>query len=652
MADDVNNLLLQVDAQVELARRNLHSLEKEVGSFQRQTEKHLDRVDRNFDKLGTSVGKFKTVIATLGVGVGFAALERGAKGILDAADDLATAAAQANIGVERFQTLQAAFRALEIDAAAFDKIMKRLIATQGDVANGTKNEATKALEQLGLTAKIVSGEIETTDQLLDAIAVQMGKIDSPAKRAAIAVDLVGQRLGPQLAAAIGDGGKALKQAEQNFRDVGNVVSEGMVNKLADANEVWDRTLESMKSRAIIFAADTITALEDVRAFFAKFAKDVDLPWVDSAGAKSILVGRAGGAGGYAGQLRQQVGDIQGELRRELKKQSAAGEFGDVYNPNIRALRGKLKEARAELAAYLASPEYQRAKASFKAIFPDEKGKDEDNGGGGGGSKTAKDTKRLFTPNELRQGLDLPPVELPISLDADAALVDLDALRVDADGLKQTVADLNGVFSETFDLDLQRRLEDIDEAFKNDLSRTLGDVIVYGDDLGDSLESAFKRAASAMLEAIIQAQILGPLLENMGKGGGGLFGNLLKFGSSLLTGGSSLDTSFAANLGDRVNDYTAQFRAAGGPVEAGRPYMVGERGPELIVPRLKANVIPNHKLGGERTIRVDVTPSPYFDVRVTQISGQAVAATAPALVNASMAATMNQANRRRLPRGLG
>lgn len=652
MADDVNNLLLQVDAQVELARRNLHSLEKEVGSFQRQTEKHLDRVDRNFDKLGTSVGKFKTVIATLGVGVGFAALERGAKGILDAADDLATAAAQAGVGVERFQTLQAAFRALEIDAAAFDKIMKRLIVTQGDAAAGTKNEATKALTELGITADITSGKIQTTDQLLDAIAVQMGKIDSPAKRAAIAVDLVGQRLGPQLAAAIGDGGKALKQAEQDFRDVGNVVSEDMVNKLADANEVWDRTLESMKSRAIIFAADTITALEDVRAFFAKFAKDVDLPWVDSAGAKSILVGRAGGAGGYAGQLRQQVGDIQGELRRELKKQSAAGEFGDVYNPSIRELRGKLKEARAELAAYLASPEYQRAKASFKAIFPDEKGKDEDNGGGGGG-KPAKDAKRIFTPSELRQGLDLPPVELPISLDADAALVDLDALRVDADGLKQTVADLNGVFSETFDAELVERIRQIDEAFAQDLSRTLGDVIVYGDDLGDSLESAFKRAASAMLEAIIQAQILGPLLENMGKsGGGGPFGSLLKFGSSLLTGGSSLDTSFAANLGDRVNDYSAQFRAAGGPVEAGRPYMVGERGPELIVPRLKAHVIPNHKLGGERTIRVDVTPSPYFDVRVTQISGQTVAQAVPAIVNASTRNTMDRASRRPLPRGLG
>lgn len=37
------------------------------------------------------------------------------------------------------------------------------------------------------------------------------------------------------------------------------------------------------------------------------------------------------------------------------------------------------------------------------------------------------------------------------------------------------------------------------------------------------------------------------------------------------------------------------RAAGGPVAAGVPYLVGERGPELVVPRAAGMVIPNHAL---------------------------------------------------------
>jgi hypothetical protein len=47
------------------------------------------------------------------------------------------------------------------------------------------------------------------------------------------------------------------------------------------------------------------------------------------------------------------------------------------------------------------------------------------------------------------------------------------------------------------------------------------------------------------------------------------------------------------------------RAAGGPVSGGRPYMVGERGPELFVPGSNGNVVPNNAMGGNSyTINVN------------------------------------------------
>jgi len=39
------------------------------------------------------------------------------------------------------------------------------------------------------------------------------------------------------------------------------------------------------------------------------------------------------------------------------------------------------------------------------------------------------------------------------------------------------------------------------------------------------------------------------------------------------------------------------KAMGGPVSAGRPYLVGERGPELMIPRSSGSIVPNNKLGG-------------------------------------------------------
>lgn len=41
-----------------------------------------------------------------------------------------------------------------------------------------------------------------------------------------------------------------------------------------------------------------------------------------------------------------------------------------------------------------------------------------------------------------------------------------------------------------------------------------------------------------------------------------------------------------------------FRANGGPVSAGSPYIVGERGPELFVPGRSGGIVPNDKLGGD------------------------------------------------------
>jgi phage-related minor tail protein len=49
-----------------------------------------------------------------------------------------------------------------------------------------------------------------------------------------------------------------------------------------------------------------------------------------------------------------------------------------------------------------------------------------------------------------------------------------------------------------------------------------------------------------------------------------------------------------------SQYAGQFvqqRAAGGPVSANRPYIVGEVGPELFVPSQSGAIVPNHAMGG-------------------------------------------------------
>ena len=50
------------------------------------------------------------------------------------------------------------------------------------------------------------------------------------------------------------------------------------------------------------------------------------------------------------------------------------------------------------------------------------------------------------------------------------------------------------------------------------------------------------------------------------------------------------------------------KAEGGPVTGGKPYLVGERGPELFSPGVSGMITPNHALGGSTSIVVNVDAS--------------------------------------------
>ena len=49
-------------------------------------------------------------------------------------------------------------------------------------------------------------------------------------------------------------------------------------------------------------------------------------------------------------------------------------------------------------------------------------------------------------------------------------------------------------------------------------------------------------------------------------------------------------------------------ASGGPVTGGKPYIVGEKGPELFTPGVSGNITPNHALGGSTNVVVNVDAS--------------------------------------------
>lgn len=77
--------------------------------------------------------------------------------------------------------------------------------------------------------------------------------------------------------------------------------------------------------------------------------------------------------------------------------------------------------------------------------------------------------------------------------------------------------------------------------------------------------------------------------------------LLQFGVNTALGGIGT----AAGSGSFLGKLFGGFKASGGPVSAGKSYVVGERGPELFVPGTSGGIVSNDRIGGATNVVVNV-----------------------------------------------
>jgi len=139
---------------------------------------------------------------------------------------------------------------------------------------------------------------------------------------------------------------------------------------------------------------------------------------------------------------------------------------------------------------------------------------------------------------------------------------------------------------------------ISSSFQNSFKGVITGTMTVTDafrNMTSRISSYFLDMAAKIMATRVQQSILG--LFNFG-GGGGLF--------SSFVGNSSLTGAFSASAGGPSP--LLGFRAGGGSVRGGGSYVVGERGPEMFTPGVSGTVTPNHALGGNTNIVVNVDAS--------------------------------------------
>ena len=155
----------------------------------------------------------------------------------------------------------------------------------------------------------------------------------------------------------------------------------------------------------------------------------------------------------------------------------------------------------------------------------------------------------------------------------------------------------------FNKKLDNIMAEVDTTFKEagkSISDAFADSIVKGKSFKDAMKQIFQDVSAQIVSTVLQIMVIGPLIEKLNEALRDMRANMQS------VGGFGLDNMHTNAMLAGVNPQPSGIpgmppMANGGIVAPNRPYMVGEKGVEMFVPRTAGNIIPNSQMGGSVVI---------------------------------------------------
>lgn len=275
----INELLVRLEADTTLLRREMERADKKVSEVGRNIQGSVGKID---SAVAGIAGSFTRLLPALSV----AAVASFAMSALDAAGGIGEMAEQVGVSTDALQAYQYASTQAGIKSEELNTALSRLSRTVGEAANGS-TDAIKAFEGIGVGILDASGKLRSTEAILGDVASAIQGIDDPARRAAAAVEFFGKS-GQKLLPLLSGGKDGL---------------DGFIESARKAGVILDKELIEAADRA----SDRIAALTFKLSAFGKIAV-----------AELTRLGELGFEG-YFSQDEKSLERIQFELDAVIKK---------------------------------------------------------------------------------------------------------------------------------------------------------------------------------------------------------------------------------------------------------------------------------------------------------------------------------------------
>lgn len=525
----------------------LNKFEKDLKQAGKIADREVKNMENRFSRFQPTFGAgfgenfLKGFLGAFSVGAVLSGVREAIKGL----DDLGDAAERLGVSTKTIQTLQFALGQFGGEAEDAIPALDKLSSKIGEAARGGGDLA-EIFELNGISLRKANGEMKSTEDLLPELANLFAGVGSQQEKFRLAVELFGRNAGPKMVSVLDQIAKeGLPSLANQAERAGQIIDDKLIKKAGELDNqfklIGTRFANAFKEFAVFVGPFVIKELQNIQIALRGIGQELELL--------------------KAGEFRKTFFPTDFELGvRKLKAATGIAEElgGQAANDFYDAFGNRFKQGPKE-----------EDKPKRVTILP---------------SVGAKEFKQAAEQAERHIALMKAETDaVGLSAGAHARLrVETELLQVlqkngvtDLEAYKQRIADI-GLAAEEAANKLAAR------------QHTFQEIQGTGQELGNILADAFKGAT-------IEGQKFDEVLSNIAN----------RLSSRAID--KVFDLFFAAPGTGGASVFTGLFqsifggqRQAGGPTSAGKSYLVGEKGPELFIPRVPGMVTPTQVNSSDRS----------------------------------------------------
>ncbi|MFN6954741.1 MAG: phage tail tape measure protein [Acetobacteraceae bacterium] len=618
-------------------------------------QREMQRITRSAEMASRSLSLLGPVLAGLSIG-GVAAMVRSA---VDAVGGLGELADAAGVSTDALQAFGYAATQVGLSNEELQRSLQALTRRIADAAIG-EQAAQQAFTRLGISFRDTAGNARATEAVMAELAERIAGLSDPAERSAAATAIFGDRLGQRMIPFLLQGRDGLERLTAEALRFGAIADADLIAKADEASDKIAALERAFSSLARNLLAQVAPALSTVASAINRVMTGASL-----AERRASLEQNRDALQRRLAELEAEAAGqaaLSSQPRRGTIHRGAVGvareQAGVTRTGLIAEIRQQLDEVQREIAALEAEARTAEERAR-QILNPDSRA-----GGGNEAAmrrqRAAEDIARLQENLDARLRIEREfQTRLTRIREAEAAGA-IDAaegqrLAAAATGerdeaLQRLTASQRGATASTREnRDAERKLNEVlrererliqqnETAYERYQRRieTLGRLVERSERVGrpvpdetirreataalEELERAERRVAegaerardvgrelgltfsSAFEDAIIRGRRFSEVLQGIGQD----IARIIARRTITEPLGNALSSALSGFSFDGIGSWLGGlFRADGGPVTAGQPYVVGERGPEWFVPRQSGTVLPNGTGPGGTTINTSI-----------------------------------------------